>query len=292
MVMNFVERHIKPLSAGVDWLTCSREDVKPGDEWDELATSLLHGSLEDGERVRLATWMGYAGLKSATMFYGWLARRSVVWMSGPHTPAHTCQLIQLASNVSRIDLQLTVEHTPADTSLGRINYRRAASYEGRPGCKPIVSEIHDTHHAHTVAIGSRISDQYGRHYDKGVESKLAAPGTIWRYEVEYKRGRAKKIAEQIALSSKVPEVAARTVWRWWASRGVMPVAREPRGCLIDMRLAAPSKPDYLEWFERRLSRSVRRAIDSHGLHAVTRALGLLPHIEAEYNRRESDNEPE
>jgi hypothetical protein len=131
MPVYMTERHEEPLSAGIDWLTVSKEDVRPGDAWDDLSTSLLHGSLEDGEKVRLANWMGYAGLKSSTLFYGWLARRAVVWMSGPHSPALVSKLITMASNVSRIDLQLTVEHTPPDPALGRINYRRAAAYDGR-----------------------------------------------------------------------------------------------------------------------------------------------------------------
>lgn len=280
MSMNFVERHETPLSAGIDWLTCSKDEVRPGDAWDELATSLLHGSLEDDEKIRLATWMGYAGLKSSTMFYGWMARRAVVWMSGPHSPAHTCKLIQIASNVSRIDLQLTVKHEPADPRLGSINYRRAASYEGRPGVRPIVSEIHDTRHSHTVAIGSRISDQYGRHYDKGIESKTAAAGEVWRYEVEYKRSMAKKIAEQISLCDKVVDVAGRAVWKWWASRGILPAAREPKGCLIDIRHPARTEPSYLEYFESKVARSVRRATAQHGVRPVLRALGLLAEVES------------
>lgn len=288
-MMNFVERHTKALSAGIDWLTCSKEDVRPGDEWDDLATSLLHGSVQEGEKVRLATWMGYAGLKSSCMFYGWLARRSVVWMSGPHVPAHTCKLISMASNVSRLDLQLTVEHTPADSSLGRINFRRAAGHEGRPGQKPIVTEIHDTKGGWTVAIGSRISDQYGRHYDKGVEAKVGRPGEIWRYEVEYKRAMAKKVAAQMALSGKVPDDAARSVWQWWSSRGILPTPREPRGCLIDTRHPARLPSQYLEYFESKVSRSVRRAIDSHGLHPVLRALGLLPYLESDVNEKEEDS---
>jgi hypothetical protein len=279
MVMEFVERHVKPLSAGIDWLTCSKAEVVPGEPFDDIAQGLLHQSLQEGESVRLGTWSGYAGLRTSSAFYGMCGRKAVAWFSGPHSASPTVKLIDASDNVSRLDLQLTIESTPPDKALGRINYRLAASYDGRPGCKPIVTEIHDTRNGHTTTIGSRISDQYGRNYDKGVEAKVAEAGTIWRYEVEYKRAMADKLARQIALQDKVEDVAARTVWLWWLKRGVRPTPREPRGCLIDTRIPARSGPDYLEWFEGKLSRSVRRAVDSHGLHAVLRALGLLPKVE-------------
>lgn len=286
MVMQFIERHVVPLSAGIDWLTCSKKEVHPGDPFDDLAHGLLHQSLQEGESVRLGTWLGYAGLRTASAFYGWLGRRGVCWLSGPHSPAPTCQLIQASDNVSRLDLQLTVESAPPDKALGRINYRLASTYDGRPGVRPIVTEIHDTRNGHTTTIGSRISDQYGRNYDKGIEARIAPAGSIWRYEVEYKRALAKKLAEEIALQDKVADVAARTVWLWWTSRGVRPTPREPRGCLIDTRIPARIGPDYLGWFESKLSRSVRRAVDSHGLHPVLRALGLLNHVNADYTAKE------
>lgn len=286
MVMNFVERHVKPLSAGIDWLTCSKAEVVPGDVFDDLAHGALHGSLEDGESVKLGTWLGYAGLRTSSAFYGWLGRRAVCWLSGPHSPAHVANLISVADNVSRLDLQLTVEHTPADKQIGKYSYQAAAHYDGRPGVRPIVTEIHDTRHGHTTTIGARVSDQYGRCYDKGVQAKVAAPGEIWRYEVEYKRDLAKKIAAEICMQPHVPDVAARAVWRWWSSRGVVPTPREPKGCLIDTRAPGRLGPDYLPWFETKLSRSVRRAVDLHGLSPVLRALGLLNQVKELYDAKE------
>lgn len=289
MAMNFIERHVRPLSAGIDWLTVSKKDVRPSDEFDDLATSLLHASLEEGEKVRLGSWMGYAGLRSPRCFYGWLGQKAVCWLSGPHTPAHTVKLIEIADNVSRLDLQMTVEHTPPDAALGRINFRRAATYEGRAGVRPIVTELHDTKGGCTISIGSRISDQYGRHYDKGVQAKLGPAGALWRFEVEYKRDIALKMARQMAAAGKMADAAARSVWQWWTSRGIPPTARAPKGCLIDMRLPARTEADPLEWFESKVSRTVRRAVDSQGLHPVLRALGLLPKVEDFYLKGDEEN---
>lgn len=275
---NFIERHEKILSSGVDWLTVSHADAKPGEPFDEIATALLRGSCLEGEQIRLGTWLGYAGLRTSSAFYGWQSSKAVCWLSGPHNAALTADLIKASSNVSRIDLQLTVEHTPADPRLGAINFRRASAYTGRPGMKPVISEIHDTRHAYTMAVGRRISNQYGRHYDKGVESKSAEPGRRWRFEVEYKRDMAEKIAAQIALSDKVEADCARSVYRWWASRGVSPLQREPRGCLIDTTQRAPLKPAYLEWFSTKVARSVHKAVEQHGLAQVIESLGLSAYL--------------
>lgn len=283
---NIHRRHREILSAGVDWLTCSKESGLLGSEFAKLGDELVRGARERGNRTRLSTWQGYAGLRGDDFFYGWHGSRGVVTLSGRHVPALVQQFIRASDNVSRLDLQLTVEHCPPEPDLGSINYRQLAAAAEGPGLKPVVTVIHNTRGGHTNAVGSRISDAYGRNYDKGVEGKLCEPGRLWRYEVELKRGRAKSAAAQIALSDKVELDSARTVWRWWVNRGCFPVASEPKGYLIDTRLPERGSPDHLEYFERMLSKTVRAAVDSHGLHAVLRALGLHNLVDDAYTRKE------
>lgn len=280
-------QHKEILTAGVDWLTCSLTKGVLGSEFDKLGRQLVKEARESGAPTRLATWQGYAGVRGDGFFYGWHGDQAVVTLSGPHAPALVQEFIRASTNVSRIDLQLTVEHLPAEPSLGRINYHQLANYDGRPGVKPIVTTIQNTHHGHTNAVGARISDAYGRNYDKGIEAKLCEPGRLWRYEVEFKRGRARTVAAQIADSKSVVTDSARTVHQWWATRGVLPTPREPKGYLIDTRLPDRPEADYLAYFERNVSSSVRKAVEAHGLHAVLRSLGLLNSIGDNYTRKES-----
>jgi hypothetical protein len=72
---------------------------------------------------------------------------------------------------------------------------------------------------------------------------------------------------------------ARAVWKWWSSRGILPTAREPRGCLIDTRLPGRMEPQYLEYFSTKLSRTVGKAVGLHGLRPVLNALGLMKAVE-------------
>lgn len=291
MSRQIVERHRTILSAGVDWLTCSKQGGVLGSEFAKLSDELVEGARGAGDRTRLATWNGYAGLRGANFFTGAHGKNALVALSGPHSPALICDFIQAADNVSRIDLQVTVEHLPAEPDLGRINYRQLVAYDINPGVKPVITTIFDTHHGHTNGVGQRISDAYGRNYDKGVEAKLCEPGRLWRYEIEFKRGRAKKIAEQIASSRKVVDDSARLVYRWWSSRGVRPVPVEPSGCLIDTRLPERAETDYLRYFETNVSSSVRAAIGLHGLSSVLRALGLMNMVEPRQEMKEEKHGP-
>jgi len=269
-----MERHREILSAGVDWLTCSKRDGVLGSDFQRLGDELVRGAKQSGARTRLDVWQGYAGLRGENFFYGQHGGAAVVTLSGPHAAPLIADFIHAADNVSRIDLQVTVEHLPPEPELGRINFNQLAGYECRPGVRPVCTQMYDTKGGHTNAVGARISDAYGRNYDKGIESKLCEQGRLWRYEVEFKRGRAKRIARQIALSYKPELDVARTVWHWWASRGVLLVAKEPYGCLIDTRLPERNEVDYLAYFENNVASSIRAAVARHGLPAVLRALGL------------------
>lgn len=292
--MSFIvgERHREILSAGVDWLTCSKKEGVLGSDFQRLGDELVRGARESGARTRLDIWQGYAGLRGENFFYGTHGMAAVVTLSGPHEPALTADFIRASDNVSRIDLQVTVEHLPPEPELGRINFRQLVNYDGRPGQRPVITEIHDTRNAHTNGVGARISDSYGRNYDKGVEAKLCEPGRLWRYETEFKRSRAKSIARQIALSRQVTKDVARSCWEWWRSRGVLLVAQEPRGCLIDTRLPERADSDYLRYFETSVASSVRAALRLHSLSSVIRALGLQNQVKELYTAKEDGNEPQ
>ncbi len=278
---NVIERHRKLLSAGIDWLTCSKSGGVDASLFQTTAQIMLLKSCTDGETPKLGTWQGYAGLQSSTAFVGMAGDNALVRLSGPHSPALTTKLITAADNVSRLDLQMTVELDPPDAMFGKIEFRQLADYDHNAGRKPVVTVIHNTHGSHTNAVGSRLSDAYGRSYDKGIESGNVVRGKFVRYEVEYKRHLAKKIASQIALSDKVVDVAARTVYRYWARKGLLPLPTEPKGGLIDQAHPKRLDPEYLGYLSRNIRTPVRRAIDMHGLEPVLDALGLL-----DYYRRE------
>lgn len=277
----FIVRHRTLLTAGVDWLTCSKTGGVRGSLFETTAQLLLLEGIGRGDTPKLGSWQGYAGLQSSNAFVGMAGDNALVRLSGPHKPAHVCKLIRAADNVSRIDLQMTVELDPPDPMFGKIEFRQLAAFEGNPGRKPIVTVIHNTHGGHTNAVGSRLSDAYGRSYDKGIESGNVERGKFVRYEVEYKRHLAKKVSEQIALSGKVVDDAARSVYRYWVKKGVQPLAKEPSGGLIDQGHPARCEPEYLGYLSRNVRTPVRRAIELHGLHPVLEALGLLDYLKHE-----------
>src|SRR3982751_2796726 len=109
-----VVRHTTLLDAGVDWLTCSKSGGLANSPFDDLARGMIRMGAEEGPAAQLSTWNGYAGLRVVGGFYGTSGDNAVVTLSGPHPVVLVKQLIQAADNVSRIDLQLTVEHSPAD----------------------------------------------------------------------------------------------------------------------------------------------------------------------------------
>lgn len=275
---------IERATAGVDWLTATCQDK-------QLAFRLE--SLADEAATRLATrgmltdhwqWRGYRGWKIGGLKWGKREDGVICIISGEAARAGWCEVMHFATNITRIDLALTFYLEKPYPQLANIIYEYLlAVKESREALTRMhFSWIVNHQRAETLYVGSRSSDQFGRVYDKGLESACASePGYIWRYEIELKQERAKKVADGLyshyMKDCDVTKRIASTVNHWFESRYV-PVAGDHYATPYEMEVSArvTDADAKLNWLSRQVSPTVSKLFAAGvARERVEEALGLL-----------------
>jgi DNA relaxase NicK len=162
------------------------------------------------------------------------------------------------------------------TALSRQIYRDAghvAPVNGRP---PMRSLIVNSNGGSTAYIGARSSEQYGRVYDKGIESKTLTAGRWWRWEVELKGHASWSMASQLSRIDEPGVMICATVANWFrvrtshtytSSLASGTIVGSPHTTSIDAKLS---------WLARGVRPTVQFLVERVGLDRVLFALGLPP----------------
>lgn len=181
--------------------------------------------------------------------------------------------IQLADNVSRIDLQMTYEYSDGARNPIRKAHAAALRHSKRFKRGPSVTLITGSDGGDTLYLGKRQSDVMGRMYAKGIESKDSYWTNCVRYEVEYKGNLAKLVAKSLVVEPRPISRIHGSVGSFFAKRGVsLPVVsgtlvyRQPR-CRTDL-------DERLRWLEKACKPSVALALRCGREVELLRALGV------------------
>jgi hypothetical protein len=145
---------------------------------------------------------------------------------------------------------------------------------------------HPQHGGGTLYVGNRKSDTFGRLYDKGAELNTHLPADqqiraeyLWRAEIEYKRGYARRAWEDIDAEIRCGtfrQFCADTVLSWFSNRGVyLPVLP---GSPSVVSCASRSVDDVrtLKWLYEQVRPAVWRLAENGKTDEVARALSVLP----------------
>lgn len=270
---NQIYRHT-PIQCGVDWLTATAKAGAASLDMERLADQYLEEKRDVGGDVRPASRLSYHGYQTDHFFFGRRTEDSMIVASSHEAERLAPSIIDVATNVSRLDLQVTVWTHGEQRNLAVENYRKLVASRRaahRPGQISLTTSYPD---GDTLNVNKRSSDTYGRLYDKSAEAKVAPPHTLWRYEVEYKRRAAMAVAAGYSHATSRPDFTRNRVHSFWLSKGVEPSFLPAEGVRLEPRLTEPPNRDLLTWFERSLSITVARAIKRHGLKATIEALGL------------------
>lgn len=272
------------ISSGVDWITCTNEGGLTGRYSDEFAEREFIRRADNGERTKPASRLGYVGYEVDGFFYGSRNHGRLMIASGVRAQDLFRPLANLSDNISRLDVQVTLWTHGEQPHLGRQAY---ACLRHNPPARVRVRNLQliDGHpQGETCNVGKRASDQYGRIYDKASEALLGQPRTIWRYEVETKRGVARAWSSALCSDRAAPALARALVWEWFTARGLQPpFSSDEASNAFDLRLAR-RKSDALTWFRDTLSKTVKREVEQHGLATVLDALGLLSLIGSNHQK--------
>lgn len=273
------------LAAGVDWITGTANTGSTRWSMQEFADHQKRRFMDAGEPIKSGYRLGYYGWQAGGFFHGQREGGSIVVASGAAAHDVHRSVIQVSDHISRIDLQVTVATPEERPHLARHAYSVIKS--GSP-CRIKVKNVTliDSHpNGETCNVGKRKSDTYGRIYDKATEAGTGPARSVWRYEVEYKRSPANRIAADLTGNNTPQAVALSLVHRWFEARSVVPLFSPAALSCPQDAYKIPNKRDVLTWFEASLSITIAKAIRLYGLARVIEALGLQSRVELKPERR-------
>ncbi len=206
--------------AGVDWLTMTTKDAKVGYQWYNTYQKYKGVRRQDGDEEKPFHNGFYGGVRIASMSVGHSESIGyIVIVSGGDAERLFQRLMPGKKRVTRLDLCIDFYFERpkklASKLYGKLQsdstnkQRKSSLFVGNDGSE-------------TLYIGSRLSQQYGRLYDKGVQLKTTKPGHLWRAEVEYKKPKSGSLAKSLAAVKPEERVLSicDTVCEWYSERGV------------------------------------------------------------------------
>lgn len=266
------------VSAGVDWLTMTCSSTEARDRLEGLIATIVVEEEELGYKASTWQFKGYRGHNWKSLSYGKRPTDDIVVCKGQLADRLFWSLSAYARQVSRVDLQVTayLKKPEPDLALTCYTYLSEIGKEGAvnvPNCRLVLGDPKTR--GDTLYIGSRKSSQFGRMYDKGAQEKSDQPGLKWRYEVEYKKPMAYRVAKALREARHRSDDIIATVHEWWDNRYCVPIF-DKRGSKIVTEAIARVHSDEvtLAWLRSQVAPSVRRLMSNGKGREVFVALQL------------------
>jgi len=263
------------VSCGVDYITVTAQRA-------ENIRALLYfcEDLEDQEEgcggIRKPwRWQGFAGSTVGGLSYGFNGTRALCRASGSTARDSAAQLIECADNVARLDVQATVRSGALGRDYAKDLYASLLGVgrgRGRPIARTLITS---TYTGDTLYLGRRISDSYGRIYNKSAEEKSDEDPPRWRYEVEYKRKPAFAAAKSFSSAPSADSWCLAEVGAWFDRRDCpLPVSTgSPVGSPGDPR-GADAQARRIQWLRQGVRPVVVALAREYGWPDVLALLGV------------------
>jgi len=268
------------ISLGVDWITVSQHSGWPGPAFTEIGGPILAEEQSLGNRLKPWSSCGYEGYHCGQCDLGTRADGQLIRLSGERAFNDWRRVLKHASGCSRLDLQATIHvGTSVASEVMRV-YRQARSYRPKIGKPAIISLLTSTDGSRTVYLGKRSSAQMGRVYDKFLESGNPAYQDCIRFEVEFKKRRARGIAFYLFSCPDERGAMAAELSGFFSERGVSSRLFRSFGQLLLLRLRIDSSPfatddsRSLRWLESSVRKTVEHLVGSGLVKETLDALGL------------------
>lgn len=267
-------RRVNIAGAGVDWVTATSASTIASKELWWLGEGLTLEEEEAGDERRSWACHGYNGWSCGGCCYGARGDGVLIRLSGALADDHWRETLRWASNVSRLDVQVTVDLDQPDGGIADDLYNSLTIGSRREG-RPLSGRlIRGTDGGQTCYIGARASRYMGRVYDKGVEAGSAQAGLTWRYEVEAKK-EATEVPRAYLEGAEDPAAASALFVRdWFTHRGLeVPFHMDSSFAYREPRVDRKADKQ-LQWLARGVRPVVQRLLARRDRQSVLTALGL------------------
>lgn len=273
--------------AGVDYLTVTTTDRKARRIMTERALAILRKEEGQGFDLRPWTMMGFQGYACGGVQLGEHDGRVICRLSGEVAKEHWRSIGSLHETCSRLDLQVTVRFECEAMHAIAKTFRRVKRNRHEDGKSRTVSLYQSSNGSATVYVGQRVSENYGRVYAKGLETKLPFWDNSVRFEAEFKGDQAEIELRRILLAESDVNHAYLRCRQFFSIRGCNPrwtleVQGEPvstRDKLSEVDLAQSRRRTSdatrrLLWLENFVRGTVQELIAQGYMDHVMKALGL------------------
>jgi len=219
-LLYYVRRTANRQESQVDWLTLT---FREGGKWQAARAAAEH-ALErekaDGCDEQPLRFQGYDGRQAGRIGFGVRDDGALVRLSGALADEGLADLLPLASNVSRIDLAVTMKLPKGYPNPMKEGFRLGPTIKPARGAPPDYQLIEHSRQGTTLYVGSRTSPRFGRVYDKWKESQLDWYAGCTRYELEAKSRLAVRLAAAVAGAADRRSTIRVLVRDYFQPRGV------------------------------------------------------------------------
>jgi len=260
---------------GFDWLTATARHGFASRALGAVGFGWIDERKREGYQSSPWAWNGYKGETTDGITFAEREDGAIIRLSSDMCRRHVLAAIGLATNISRVDLQVTCfDPVPKRDHAIRANYLVEQAEMVKRGQVHTKLETHRPR-ASTFYIGSRVSSRFFRLYDKHAESGGEyAPGT-WRYEVEYKGDRAFRLARRLAREANPARDILGTVTDAFATYLVpVPVLSVPIGWREKTCAHTTDDQRRLEWLRRCIRPTVLKLSEAYSVETLAGALGM------------------
>lgn len=269
------ESGVQILDAGVDWITVTETNGDATDDLLAVAYDIKQNHIP--KDVIPSTWgmSGYSGqqygqLKTGTRGDG----EGILIMSGALAREAYPPLVMDWDRVTRIDLQVTVGLHHQDDRIAR-RYHRELQDLGDSKKSGKIWKYISSPSGDTLYFGKRTHNRYLRFYDKSCDYGMSEPGWAWRYEVEYKKNEARRIAKTVSYMKDPYVEISSLVWQAFKSVNFEPMYNSKnRVSVMDVGLSYKTPTSQLKWLEKCVSPVVMQLMTLGYEQAVIDSLGL------------------
>jgi len=273
------------VSVGVDWLTATAYRTRRHERFHKLGKQLLEQAEARGNDVSVWKAQGYRGTKAGGVRQALRHDTHIIQLSSDDARESWKDVAALATNISRLDLQVTFEFERARPEFFHEQHERAKSGMTGRGRKRNLTFITSRLTGDSLYFGQRTSDVYGRCYDKGMESKSCERGKMVRQELETKRDAARDLAARlIQVEDERAEVGA-FVCSYMARQSLL----TPANFDLDRESARARQTSdadrRMRWLARGVAPCVRLLLDAGRIEDVLTALGLMDAARDFFNKQ-------
>lgn len=265
------------VAVGIDYITATAKDPRARTQMEILGHRLLCEEQKSGNETTTFKLHELQGLRCGSVEYATSFWWDMLRLSSHLAQDHWTKVVQQATNVSRLDLQLTFRLTPINENLPEAVERAMRRFKREHNTRLEIELRRNDVKGKTLYSGSRKSDRFARLYDKGRESRHPDLAGCWRIEQQIQNSLAWRYAKALLTSEEPNNTILTEMDRYYRDRGA-PLIQSSYGCPLGMndlpRKLGQDAERVLQWLQAQVAPAIAKQRASGNLDRVVQALGL------------------